>query len=69
MQQSLLELIDMIKDSLLLSTELKVDLIKRVDTLTEEEIAKLRDFLEAESDYVALDKEGILASINSILGV
>lgn len=65
----MLELIDMIKDSLLLSTELKIDLIKRVDTLTEEEIIKLRDFFEAESDYVALDKEAILASINGILGV
>jgi hypothetical protein len=62
-----LEVIDWIKDSLIFSTELKIELIEKVDQLTDEQIKKLIEFFKLESNYVSLDEEGILQSINDYL--
>jgi len=62
-----LEVIDWIKDSLILSSELKIELIQKIETFSDEEIKKMIEFFQLESNYVALDKEGILQSIDSYI--
>lgn len=64
MKDKKLELIDWIKDSLLLSSDLKISLIGRVGAFAEEEVFKLIDFFQKESNYVASDKEGILKFVD-----
>lgn len=64
-----LELIDWIKDSLILSNDVKINLINRVDTFTNNEVLKLIELFQKESNYIASDREGILESINKYVDI
>ena len=62
-----IKLVSLIRNSILLSADFKIELIQKIELFDDKKIAELTRFFELEKEYVALDREGIEAKISDIL--